>query len=51
MPTTPENMKERIRNACRDIDRETLLRAHECFLKRITKCIEVGGHHFEHSLK
>lgn len=49
-PTTVENMKERIRNACRHIDRQTLLRCHETFKKRIEMCIQVQGHHFEHLL-
>nr|WP_253308897.1 DUF4817 domain-containing protein [Rickettsia endosymbiont of Ceutorhynchus assimilis] len=49
-PTTPENMMERIRNACRAVSRDTLIRCHESFLQRIDKCVEVGGHHFEHLL-
>lgn len=51
VPTTPEDMKERIRNACRNIDAETLMRCNESFIKRVDKCIEVQGHHFEHLLK
>ncbi|KAJ8914489.1 hypothetical protein NQ315_002761 [Exocentrus adspersus] len=51
VPTTPENMMERIRNACRAVSRETLIQCHESFMRRIDKCVEVGGHHFEHLLK
>ncbi|KAJ8915515.1 hypothetical protein NQ315_012396 [Exocentrus adspersus] len=51
VPTTPENMMERIRNACRAVNRETLIQCHESFMRRIDKCVEVGGHHFEHLLK
>lgn len=50
VPTTPANMMERITNACRDINEETILRCHDSFIKRIDKCIEVNGHHFEHLL-
>lgn len=51
MPTTRENMIERITNACRDIDEDILVRCQESFARRINKCIEVGGHHFEHLME
>lgn len=51
LPTTPENMKERIRNACHNIDRNILLNCHRSFIQRIQKCNEVHGHHFEHFIK
>jgi hypothetical protein len=47
-PTTRENMIERIRNACAEIQADTLLSCVQSFAKRINKCIEVEGHHFEH---
>ena len=50
LPTTPDNMKERIRIACRNINRDVLLRTVQSFAVRIEKCIEVHGHHFEHLL-
>lgn len=50
VPTTPENMMERIRNACRAVNRETLIQCHESFIRRIDKCVEIDGHHFEHLL-
>lgn len=50
-PTTPDNMKERIRNACANIDSTMLLRTQQSFLPRLAKCIEVDGHHFEHLLR
>lgn len=47
-PTTRENMIERIRNACAEIQPNTLLSCVQSFEMRINKCIEVAGHHFEH---
>ena len=49
--TTPEHMKECIRNACASIEGDMLLRTHQSFLRRVGKCIEVKGHHFEHLLR
>ncbi|KAJ8918866.1 hypothetical protein NQ315_011157 [Exocentrus adspersus] len=37
VPTTPENMMERIRNAWRAVNRETLIQCHESFMRRIDK--------------
>lgn len=46
-PTTRDNMKERIKEACRNIQVE-LLNALSSFPKRIRKCLEVNGRQFEH---
>jgi hypothetical protein len=48
VPTTRENMIERIRNACAKIPAYKLLSCVHSFEMRINKCIEVEGHHFEH---
>lgn len=50
VPTTAENMKERIRAACNGISEETLIEVNNSFRRRIEKCIEVEGHQFEHLL-
>jgi hypothetical protein len=50
VPTTKENMIERITNACAEIRPDHLLSCVQSFEKRIDKCIEVGGHNFEHLL-
>lgn len=47
-PTTKEDMMERIRNACRAIPREVLLKTADEFHKRIVKCIQAEGGNFEH---
>jgi len=47
-PTTRENMIDRIRNACAEIQGDTLISCVRSFELRINKCIEVEGHHFEH---
>lgn len=50
VPTTRENMIERIRNACAQIPADMLLSCVQSFEERINKCIEVQGEHFEHLL-
>lgn len=50
-PTTPENMKDRIREACNLVTPQMLYRVRSSCQKRIAKCLEVNGHHFEHLLK
>lgn len=50
VPTTRENMIERIRNVCSQITTDTLLSCVHSFEDRINKCIEVRGNHFEHLL-
>lgn len=47
-PTTPEDMRERIRNACSSIGEDVLFRVQRAQVQRLRKCIEAGGQHFEH---
>ena len=49
-PTRPDNMKERIRRACTEITPQMLAEVRWSFHKRINKCLQVEGHHFEHFL-
>ncbi|EFN79910.1 hypothetical protein EAI_05819, partial [Harpegnathos saltator] len=46
VPTTRENMVERIRNACAETPADMLLSCVQSFEKRINKCIEVEGKNF-----
>jgi hypothetical protein len=48
IPTTREDMIQRIRNACAAIPPDMLLSCVQSFEKRIEKCIEVQGRNFEH---
>ncbi|KYM99635.1 hypothetical protein ALC62_09638, partial [Cyphomyrmex costatus] len=48
MPTTREDMKERIRRACVAIDPNEIRRAVLFVSTRFRKCVDVQGHHFEH---
>lgn len=48
VPTTRENMKERIRAACRAISRDILLRTVDCFQRRVQACLNMNGGIFEH---
>ena len=48
VPTTKEDMKERIVAACRSVTPEMLRRVRESVQKRLQKCIEVDGRQFEH---
>ncbi|EZA48724.1 hypothetical protein X777_12882, partial [Ooceraea biroi] len=50
VPTTQENMRECILNACASIHSEMIERVRVSFVHRIRICIEVGDH-FEHLLK
>lgn len=50
-PTTPDDMKQRIRNAFQTITPQTLRKVKLSFEKRILSCIDENGHHFEHLLK
>lgn len=50
VPTTRENMRERILDGCHSIPVELLLRTHDSFRRRIEKCVEMEGHQFEHLL-
>lgn len=47
-PTTPEDMRERIRNECSSIGEDVLIRVRRAHVQRLTKCIEAEGRHFEH---
>ncbi|XP_078049911.1 uncharacterized protein LOC144476674 [Augochlora pura] len=49
-PTTPDDMKERIRQACTKITPQMLAEVRRSFHQRLNKCLEVEGHHFEHVL-
>ena len=49
-PTTPDDMKERIRRACTEITPQMLAEVRRYFHQRINKCLQVVGHHFEHLL-
>ena len=49
-PTKPDDMKERIRQACTDITPQLLAEVRRSFYQRINKCLQVEGHHFEHLL-
>jgi len=51
VPTTRDDMINRIRNACGQIDEDLLLRVCRSFLGQIQRCIEAEGHHFEYLLK
>lgn len=48
IPTTREDMMQRIRNACALIPSDILLSCVQSFEKRIEKCIEMQGQNFEH---
>ena len=49
-PTTPDDIKERIRRACTEITPQMLAEVRRFFHQRINKCLKVEGHHFEHLL-
>ena len=49
-PTTPDDMKEKIRRACTEIIPQMLAEVRRPFQQRINKCLQVEGHHFEHLL-
>lgn len=48
VPTTLENMMDRIRHACAQVTPQMLANVRRCFQARIMKCIEVEGNQFEH---
>ena len=49
-PTTPDDMKERIRRVCAEITPQMLAEVRRSFHQRINKCLQVECHHFEHLL-
>ncbi|EZA49180.1 hypothetical protein X777_12589 [Ooceraea biroi] len=50
-PTTVEDMRERIINACAAITPDMLQNANRSFIKRLRSCIENDGRQFEQYLK
>ncbi|KZC07313.1 hypothetical protein WN55_07724, partial [Dufourea novaeangliae] len=50
VPTTPENMKQRIIAAGAKISSETIRPARDAAIRRLQLCIDANGHHFEHLL-
>lgn len=49
-PTTKNNMKERIREAFRSVNAETLRSVSSSFVQRLQLCIRENGSHFEYLL-
>ena len=49
-PTTPDDMKKRIRRACTEITPQMLAEVRRSSHQRINKCLQVEGHHFEQLL-
>ncbi|KZC08914.1 hypothetical protein WN55_00305 [Dufourea novaeangliae] len=50
VPTTSENMKQRIIAACARISSETIRHARDAVIRRLQLCIDANGHHFKHLL-
>lgn len=50
MPTSKNDLKEKIRNAFRSITPQVLRTVRASFCKRVDACIQENGHHFEHLL-
>ena len=50
-PTTPEDMENRIRDACRTLTPFMLRNVQGNIVKRLNMCIQVDGHIFEHLLR
>ncbi|ERL95994.1 hypothetical protein D910_00761 [Dendroctonus ponderosae] len=50
LPTTSHDLKTRIRGAFKTVTPQMLSRVSSCFEKRIYKCLEMDGQHFEHLL-
>ncbi|ERL95808.1 hypothetical protein D910_00344, partial [Dendroctonus ponderosae] len=48
LPTTSHDMKTRIRDAFKTVTPQMLSRVSSGFEKRIYKCLEMDGQHFEH---
>lgn len=47
-PTTKDDMKDRIREACRRLSEEEVRHAVDNVSQRVERCLEAGGRHFEH---
>ncbi|KZC11446.1 hypothetical protein WN55_02620, partial [Dufourea novaeangliae] len=50
VPTTPENMKQRIIAASTRISSETIRHTRNAAIQRLQLCFDANGHHFEHLL-
>ncbi|KZC05411.1 hypothetical protein WN55_05441 [Dufourea novaeangliae] len=50
IPTTPENMKQRIIAAYARISSQTRRHARDAAIRRLQLCIDANGHHCEHLL-
>ena len=48
--TTPNDMKERIRQTCSENTPQMLAEVRRSFHQRINKCLQVEGHRVEHLL-
>ena len=46
-PTTPEDMRQRIVDACARITVEELRNVQRSFIRRLERCVEQQGRHFE----
>lgn len=51
IPTTPDDMKQRIIESCAEISRDSLAAVHKSFERRLQMCIAAEGKHFEHMLQ
>lgn len=47
-PTTVEDIRVRISQACREINPAEILRVQQSFIRRLQSCIDAGGQQFEH---
>ncbi|KZC13893.1 hypothetical protein WN55_06204 [Dufourea novaeangliae] len=47
-PTTKENIKQRIRDACASVTPEMLTNVRTTLMFRVNKCSQARGGHFEH---
>lgn len=47
-PTRTENMKYKIYEACAEVTLDILISVQQNFTRRINKCLQVQGDHFEH---
>ncbi|KZC14405.1 hypothetical protein WN55_06869 [Dufourea novaeangliae] len=50
VPTTPENMKQRIIAVCIRISSDTIRHARDAAVRRLQVCIDANGHHFQYLL-
>ena len=50
VPATPDDVKERIRQAYTEITPQILDKVRRLFHQQINKCLQVEDHHFKHLL-